>query len=98
MTTQIAFTLPKIEKKKALQEKLNSEWLTTKAFFNFCVDAYLNQQIKFWIFTNNFWKENDPEWLEESEKNKKAYKSSVEWKEESISLSEAKKLLLWNTK
>ncbi len=98
MATQIAFTLAETKKKKQFQKMLQSEGLTSKAFFNFCIDAYLSKQIKFGLLPSSPYWNPDPDRIEESEKNKQAYEKSVAWTEESFSLSEVKKLLSWNTK
>jgi hypothetical protein len=45
-SAQIAFTLPDAKKKSLLQKQLAADGLTTKSFFSFCVDGYLNQRIR----------------------------------------------------
>lgn len=59
-STQIAFSLPNIQKKKLLQKKLASEGLTTKAFFSFCVDGYLAQSIKIGIIPSDTYENISP--------------------------------------
>ncbi len=48
-----------------------------------------------WFCENDL---GDYDWTKETVKNKKAYKNSLQWKEESFSLSDAKILILWNSK
>lgn len=52
MSNQIAFTLPSAEKKKQFQAQLAAEGLTTKAFFTYCVEAYLGKQIRFGLLAS----------------------------------------------
>ncbi len=46
MSAQIAFTLTDQEKKSIFQNKLSADGLTVKAFFNFCINAYLDKTIQ----------------------------------------------------
>lgn len=50
-----------------------------------------------WLQINEY-RNNDPFWIEENQKNKLAYKKSILWQNEKFTISQAKKLLLWNTK
>lgn len=96
MSTQIAFTLPNSEMKKQLQKQLAAEGLNTKAFFTYCVDAYLAKKIKFWLLPTT--QLEDPDRTSESPAEKQAFERSLAGKEAHFSLAEAQQLLKWATK
>ncbi|MDO4714223.1 MAG: hypothetical protein Q4B28_06365 [bacterium] len=89
MSNQIAFTLPSAEKKKQFQAQLAAEGLTTKAFFTYCVEAYLGKQIRFGLLSCD----SEYDRNEETEENLKAYEASLRGDQESFSLSQAQRLL-----
>ena len=61
MSSQVVFRVEDLEKKYIFSKKLKKDWLNNKSFFNFCIDEYINNWIKFGIINNK----SDKIYLEE---------------------------------
>ena len=57
----MVFRVEDLEKKYIFSKKLKKDWLNNKSFFNFCIDEYINNWIKFGIINNK----SDKIYLEE---------------------------------